>query len=193
MLIVALRAEGHVPSHWHGTPSSHQLTVRRQNAFNGSRRPPSTPRAGPLGPRARSANSCALRKATTPGPALGGTTSRPARMRGRWTDSKSSRARSLLTTVRAAAGAPHDALRHGCRTATAAAAPTPPGHHRELGGLRGRGQHRAGSLLRAGADRGCGFKALPADLWPGVCQAAGPKCPGAARATAPGAGRDVST
>ena len=26
-----------------------------------------------------------------------------------------------------------------------------------------------------------------------VCQAAGPKCPGAARATAPGAGRDVST
>ena len=79
------------------------------------------------------------------------------------------------------------ALRH------AAAAPTPPGHHRELGGLRGRGQHRAGSLLRAGADRGCSFKALPADLWPGVCQAAGPKCPGAARATAPGAGRDVST
>ena len=41
------------------------------------------------------------------------------------------------------------------------------------------GQHRAGSLLRAGADRGCGLKALPADLWPGACQTAGPKTPGA--------------
>ena len=94
--------------------------------------------------------------------------------------------------ARAAAGAPRDALRHAALR-HAAAAPFPSGHHRELGGLRGRGQHRAGSLLRAGADRGCSFKALPADLWPGVCQAAGPKCPGAARATAPGAGRDVST
>ena len=117
------------------------------------------------------------------------------RMRGRWTDSSSSRARALLTAARA--------LQQECRKPQcgivrlphrAAAAPLLLGHHRELGGpLRGRGQHRAGSLLRAGTDRGCGLKALPADLWPGVCQAAGPKCPGAARATAPGAGRDVST
>ena len=98
--------------------------------------------------------------------------------------------------ARCCTGAPRDALRHAALR-HAAAAPFPSGHHRELGGLRGRGQHRAGSLLRAGADRGCGFKALPADLWPGVCQAAGPKCPGdfpgAACATAPGEGRYVST
>ena len=126
--------------------------------------------SGALGPRARSANSCALRRVTTPGPVVGGTTSRPARMRGRWTDSSSSRARALLTAARA--------LQQECRKPQcgivrlphrAAAAPLLLGHHRELGGpLRGRGQHRAGSLLRAGADRGCGLKALPADLWPGA-------------------------
>ena len=113
--------------------------------------------SGALGPRARSANSCALRRVTTPGPVVGGTTSRPARMRGRWTDSSSSRARALLTAARA--------LQQECRKPQcgivrlphrAAAAPLLLGHHRELGGpLRGRGQHRAGSLLRAGADRGC--------------------------------------
>ena len=137
--------------------------------------------SGALGPRARSANSCALRRVTTPGPVVGGTTSRPARMRGRWTDFSSSRARALLTAARA--------LQQECRKPQcgivrlphrAAAAPLLLGHHRELGGpLRGRGQHRAGSLLRAGADRGCGLKALPADLWPGACQTAGPKYPGA--------------
>ena len=151
--------------------------------------------SGALGPRARSANSCALRRVTTPGPVVGGTTSRPARMRGRWTDSSSSRARALLTAARA--------LQQECRKPQcgivrlphrAAAAPLLLGHHRELGGpLRGRGQHRAGSLLRAGADRGCGLKALPADLWPGACQTAGPNTPALARATAPGAGWDISS
>ena len=151
--------------------------------------------SGALGPRARSANSCALRRVTTPGPVVGGTTSRPARMRGRWTDSSSSRARALLTAARA--------LQQECRKPQcgivrlphrAAAAPLLLGHHRELGGpLRGRGQHSAGSLLRAGADRGCGLKALPADLWPGACQTAGPNTPALARATAPDAGWDISS
>ena len=126
------------------------------------------------------------------GQLLAPTTSRPARVRGRWTTPAAQGLAPSSPPRRAAAGAPRDALRHAALR-HAAAAPFPSGHHRELGGLRGRGQHRAGSLLRAGADRGCSFKALPADLWPGVCQAAGPKCPGAARATAPGAGRDVST
>ena len=76
----------------------------------------------------------------------------------------------------------------------AAAAPLLLDSHRVLDGpLRGRGQHRAGSLLRAGADRGCGLKALPADLWPGACQTAGPNTPALARATAPGAGWDISS
>ena len=150
------------------------------------------------GPRTKGALGKFLRKAqghNPPGPVVGGTTSRPARMRGRWTDSSSSRARALLTAARA--------LQQECRKPQcgivrlphrAAAAPLLLGHHRELGGpLRGRGQHRAGSLLRAGADRGCGLKALPADLWPGACQTAGPNTPALARATAPGAGWDISS
>ena len=59
--------------------------------------------------------------------------------------------------ARAAAGVPHAALRHhAALRQDAAAAPLFLDSHRVLDGpLRGRGQHRAGSLLRAGADRGC--------------------------------------
>ena len=59
--------------------------------------------------------------------------------------------------ARAAAGVPHTALRHhAALRQDAAAAPLLLDSHRVLDGpLRGRGQHRAGSLLRAGADRGC--------------------------------------
>ena len=69
-----------------------------------------------------------------------------------------------------------------------------PDSHRELGGpLRGRGQHRAGSLLRAGADRGCGSR-----LCRRICGLAPARLrvqstPALARATAPGAGWDVSS
>ena len=44
---------------------------------------------------------------------------------------------------------------------------------------------RRGSRMR--------LKALPAGLWPGACQTAGPNTPALARATAPGAGWDISS
>ena len=76
----------------------------------------------------------------------------------------------------------------------AAAAPLLLDSHRVLDGpLRGRGQHRAGSLLRAGADRGCDSR-----LRRRICGLAHArlrvhKYPGRSRATAPGAGWDISS
>ena len=46
-------------------------------------------------------------------------------------------------------------------------------------------ESRRGSRMR--------LKALPAGLWPGACQTAGPNTPALARATAPGAGWDISS
>ena len=192
VVLRALRGATGGASEWRPPLAWCQEVLRNPYAHHGGRL-----QLPERGPRTKGALGKFLRFAqvTTPGPVVGGTTSRPARMRGRWTDSSSSRARALLTAARA--------LQQECRKPQcgivrlphrAAAAPLLLGHHRELGGpLRGRGQHRAGSLLRAGADRGCGLKALPADLWPGACQTAGPNTPALARATAPGAGWDISS
>jgi len=106
----------------------------------------------------------ALRRATAPGPAAVGTP-QGRRMRRRWIDpAAQGLALSSPPRARAAAGVPHshcDNMPH-CRAALrqyAAAAPLLLDSHRVLDGpLRGRGQHRAGSLLRAGADRGCGLR-----------------------------------
>ena len=46
-------------------------------------------------------------------------------------------------------------------------------------------ESRRGSRMR--------LKAPPAGLWPGACQTAGPNTPALARATAPGAGWDISS
>ena len=104
-------------------------------------------------------DSCACRRVTTPGQLLDGTTSRPAHTRRRWTTS-AAQGPALSSPPRARCSRSAAALRHhAALRQDAAAAPLLLDSHRVLDGpLRGRGQHRAESLLRAGADRGCGSR-----------------------------------
>ena len=98
-------------------------------------------------------DSCACRRVTTPGPAAGRTTSRPARTRRRWTTSAaqglalSSPPRARCSRSAACRSATSCRAATRCRSCTAS-----PG---QPSSTRWSTPRRAGSLLRAGADRGC--------------------------------------
>ena len=126
-------------------------------------------------------DSCACRRVTTPGPAAGRTTSRPARTRRRWTTS-AAQGLALLSPPRARCS-----RSAACRTATSCRAATrcrsctaSPGQPSSTRWSTPRARS-APSRISSESRRGSRMrlKALPAGLWPGACQTAGPKYPGA--------------
>ena len=144
------------------------------------RRPPSTPRAGPAGPRHARQFLRALRRATAPGLAAGANYLKAGARAGDRLRQQLKGSHSPHHRARAAAGVPAALRQHVAAAASPVSVIGLPSSD-ELGdrcGLRGRGQRRAGSPLRSGAECGSRLKALPAG--PGLAPArCGSKFPGA--------------
>ena len=159
------------------------------------RRPPQLPERCRLGPGTLG-DSCACRRVTTPGPAAGGTTSRPARTRRRWTTSAAQglalssppRARCSRSAACRTATSCRAATR--CRSCTAS--PGQPSSTRWSTPRARSAPRRISSESRRGS-RTCGSR-----LCRRICGLAHArlrvhKYPGRSRATAPGAGWDISS
>ena len=142
------------------------------------RRPPSTPRAGPAGPR--HARHFLRSQGHSPWASCCGNHLKAGACAGDGLTQQLKGSRFPHHRARAAAGVPAALRQHVAAAASPVSVIGLPSSD-ELGdrcGLRGRGQRRAGSPLRSGAECGSRLKALPAG--PGLAPArCGSKFPGA--------------